>query len=297
MRSRLTARCLAAVISPKRLLALLLLLPLLLAALPSCRAPLAPGEGEILVHFLDVGQADCTLLQTREAVVLVDAGSDEPGRGDRIVAYLRELGIERIDCLVLTHPHSDHIGGAAAVLREFPVAECLLSALASDTPLFTELLDALVGEGCLMHEAVRGKGLTYGDITLEVLSPDRLKGENENAGSAVIFARYGESRIALTADISSEVEEELLTHYGKEALGADLLKVAHHGSSTATGADFLEALSPEYAVISCGRNNEYRYPSAEVLARLALADVTVLRTDLDGTVVLRGDGTEFSPIK
>ena len=298
MRSRSTAPCLVAVISLKRLLALLLLFSFLLAVLTSCHhAPLAPEEGEILVHFLDVGQADCMLLQTREAVILVDAGSDEPGAGDKIVAYLRKLGIERIDCLALTHPHSDHIGGAAAVLREFSVSECLISSMAADTPLFTELLDALVLEDCRMHEAVRGRELVYGDITLEVLSPDLLKGEDENAGSAVILAQYGKSRIALTADIPSEVEKKLVAHYGKEALDADLLKVAHHGSPTATCADFLEALSPAYAVISCGRGNEYGYPSAEVLARLALADVAVLRTDLDGTVVLRGDGTEFFPIK
>ena len=263
----------------------------------ACGDPLAVGEGEILVHFLDVGQADCTLIRTRDTVILVDAGSDEPGVADKIVRYLRDLDVTEIDCLVLTHPHADHIGGAATILREFSVVECLLPALATDTPLFSGLLDALEEEDCLVSEAVRGKSLTFGDLTLAVLSPDPFADGDENERSAVVFARYGESAVALTADISHAVEGELLLYYGEEALDADLLKVAHHGSSTATGEKFLAALSPEYAVISCARGNTYGYPTAEVLARLSLSDVTVFRTDTDGTVVFRGDGSSFTPIK
>lgn len=251
----------------------------------------------MLVHFPDVGQADCTLLHTRDAVILVDTGGDEPGDADRLVRYLRGLDITEIDCLVLTHPHEDHIGGAVTVLQELSVVECLLPAMASDTPAFTALLDAMEDEGCLVSEAVRGKRLVCGDVTLEVLSPDPFGSGDENERSAVIFAHYGESTVALTADITSAVEEELLAYYGEEALSADLLKVAHHGAATATGTPFLKALSPDYAVISCGRDNVYGYPSDEVLARLSFAGVTVFRTDTDGTVVLRGDGVGFSPIK
>lgn len=291
--------CWVAVIFRKatRPIALFLLLALLLPVLSACGDPLAVGEGEILVHFLDVGQADCTLIRTRDTVILVDAGSDEPGVADGVVRYLRDLDIKEIDCLVLTHPHADHIGGAPTLFREFSIVECLLPALATDTPLFTELLDALEAEGCLVSEAVRGKRLTLGAVTLDVLSPDAFASGDENTRSAVVLAKYRESTLLLTADIPLEKEAELLAYYGEEALRADVLKVAHHGSATATGEQFLKALSPDYAVISCGRGNTYGCPSAEVLARLSFVGVTVYRTDTEGTVVLRGDGNAFSPIR
>ena len=241
-----------------------------------------PDEGAVHITFLDVGQADCALIRTADTVIVVDTGA-VASNGTELVSYLRRAGIKRIDLLVLSHPHEDHIGGAPALLREFDVAACLMTDLLEDSAVFRETVSALKNETCEVTRAVADVVLTCGGFTVEVLSPIKEFYSSMNDASAVIRVKFGDFAALFTGDISDVVEAELVEHYG-DALEADILKVAHHGSSSATGMDFLLAVRPRYAAISCAAGNEYGFPHAEVLARLAVIGAEVYRTDTEGTV-------------
>lgn len=257
----------------------------LLACLSSCgRSPFATaGEGETYISFFDVGQADCALVRTRDAVVLVDTGDGDAAKTARIVRSLRRAGIGAIDCLVLTHPHADHIGGAVTILSEFEVRECLMPSSTSDSLEFTRLLTALEQEGCAVREAYRGREVEYGSILLEILAPSAYSTATENSDCVVFRLVSQELRVLFASDAEAANEEELLALYD-DGLRADILKVGHHGSDTSTTDAFLSAVSPSYAVISCAQGNSYEFPHISTLERLHAAGVITLRTDLEGTI-------------
>ncbi len=264
----------------------------LLACLTSCGpSPFSTArEGETYVSFFDVGQADCALVRTQDSVILVDTGDGDAAKTARIVRSLRRAGIRTIDCLVLTHPHTDHIGGAVTILSEFEVRECLMPNSTSESSVFTSLLAALAQERCAVREAYRGRTVKYGSILLEILAPSLYSAETENSDCVVFRLVSQELRILFASDAEAANEEELLALYEKE-LRADILKVGHHGSYTSTTEAFLLAVSPSYAVISCAQGDTYESPHISVLERLQAAGVATLRTDLEGTVsfyVLRG---------
>ena len=281
----------------KRPIALFLALLLPAVLLSACGgAGEQPEEGTVYVHFLDVGQADCTLIHTQDAVILVDAG--DPASAGVITDYLADLEIERIDCLVLTHSHEDHIGGAVAVLSDFSVGTCILPNASADTPAFFALLDALEQEGASVMEVCRTDAFVYGGVSLEFLWPEEeALLEEENEGTLVFMASFEANRILFPGDAPASVEEALLEYEDAAALGAQILKVGHHGAKTSTTEEFLEAVSPQYAVISCGRGNAYAYPHIELMTRLLAEKVQIHRTDTDGTVVFCGDGATFSVVE
>ena len=259
------------------------------AAIPS------PQDGEVHITFLNVGQADCALIRTSEAVIVVDTG-DAATNGAELSAYLRRAGIGRIDLLVLTHPHKDHIGGAPTLLREFDVAECLMTDLLEDSTVFRETVDALRQEGCKVTRANDEVLYEYGGLSLEVLSPFREFYATVNDAGAVLLLRYAGSACLFTADVSDALEKELMERY-PDALDVDLLKVSHHGSSDATSTAFLSVLTPKFAVISCGAGNAYGFPHMEVLSRLSSAGVEVHRTDTEGNTSFRMKNGDLSILK
>ncbi len=253
-------------------------------------------EDEIRVSFLDVGEGDCTLIRTAEATLLVDTGEADPLLNAGIVATLRSLGVERIDCLVLTHPHSDHVGGAPAILEAFPVGECLMPLAADESDAFAAALDALLASEIPTREATRGYSKAYGDLTVEVLSPERDSGAADiNDLSAVLRLTFGKATLLLMADAGKSTEEALLRDYPAEALSASLLKVGHHGADTSSSYAFLSAVSPTYAVLSVGSDNAYGHPGEATLRRLAAVGATVFRTDRHGDIVFTGTRDGFTP--
>lgn len=256
----------------------------------------AAEDGEIYVHFLDVGQADCTLLRTKETAILVDVG--DFASAERVADYLEELEIETIDCVMLTHPHDDHIGGAEAIFSRFAVRECILPSIASDTPAFRALLDVLEQGSVAVKEGYRGEVFRYGDISVELLWPTEYPMlTDENARSLVFRAAFGANTLLFCGDAPASVEHAVLELDGEGALRAQILKVGHHGASTSTTEPFLSAVSPQYAVISCGRGNAYAYPHIELMTRLLAAEAKIYRTDTDGTIVFRGNGASFSVLE
>ncbi|HJC57588.1 MAG TPA: MBL fold metallo-hydrolase [Candidatus Eisenbergiella intestinipullorum] len=261
-------------------------------ALPS----FSETDGYLKVHFLDVGQGDSILIQAGGQAMLVDAGTNESG--SIVTDYLRSLNITRLDYLIGTHPHEDHIGGLDDVIRSFDIGTVILPDAVHTTQTYEDVLDALLEKG-LTATAPRPKDVyPLGDASFTILSPSEQTAEEAsetgdlNNLSVGIRLVYGSNAFVLCGDAESDSEEAMVQ--SGLTLKADVLKVGHHGSSTSTCSAFLAAVDPDYAVISCGKDNSYGHPHQETLDRLNAAGVSVFRTDLQGTVVAVSDGTNIT---
>ena len=245
-------------------------------------------ESRLGVFFLDVGQGDSILIKSPEGrFMLIDAGTNEGG--GELVEMLRSYNVETLEYFVLTHADADHVGGADDVLENFEVKTVLSSDVGADTKTWRDVLDAIEREDCADVTVSVGNRYTLSeDCTFTVLGPVDTETDRNNC-SVVLRMDYGETSFLFTGDAEKEAEERMLQRNGREALQADVLKVGHHGSSTSTSAEFLEAVSPSYGVISCGKDNTYGHPHQSTLDRLSAAGVQVLRTDEMGTVILQSD--------
>lgn len=253
----------------------------------------APGgvadvDGDLAVHFFDVGQGDSTLLAGPDFTIVIDAG-----RHDRtdVVPHLRRAGVEAIDLLVGTHPDADHIGQLADVLVAFPVTEVWMSGDQHTTLTFERALDAILAADAGYHEPRAGEAYDIGSAHVEVINPASIGGEL-NDGSIALRITFGEVTFLFPGDAEAPAEAGMLQR-GHD-LSADVLHVGHHGSAASTSEPFLAAVSPRIAVYSAGAGNQYGHPSAEVLARLADHGVDVYGTDVHGTVVVTTDGESMT---
>jgi len=257
----------------------------------SGRSHLAENEGKLFVYFLDVGQGDSALFFYEGKTILVDAGEYE--MGDRVVSELLSRGVTRIDLLVATHPHSDHIGGMQKVLAAFPVGKVLDTGLPHPSPSYEHFLETIEQKHIPYQVAEQGQTINI-DPSLRVLvlsPPEDQSDEDLNANSVVLRISYGVIDFLMTGDLGKEGEDALIrTGY---PLDAEILKVGHHGSSSSTSPEFLERVRPESAVISVGRDNPYGHPHTETMDLLDKSDVMVYRTDWDGTILVRSDGMSY----
>lgn len=258
-----------------------LLLPLLLGGLQR--------DAQVLrLHVIDVGQGDAMLLQTAEATVLIDTGTNESEQTLR--AYLDRCGVRRIDYLFISHPHEDHLGGADMVLREYEVQTLVMSDLAPDADVGMELTAALLGSETVLTSPKVGEEYAIGGLSITVFAPPTAGFESVNDNSLVLRCTYGASAILCMGDAESETEAWLLANYPTAMLDCDLLKAGHHGSDTSSGMAFLRALTPRYVAISCGRGNTYNHPAQSVLDAISAVGATACRTDTQGTLVFVSDG-------
>jgi competence protein ComEC len=258
--------------------------------------PIFPRRsGELEMHLIDVGQGDAVALRTPHGRwLLVDAGRSWRG-GDAgratVIPYLRRRGGE-VALFVLSHPHSDHVGGAATVLRSLHPGAYWDGAFAGTSEPYRESLEA-ARDARVHWERVRpGDTLRVDGVFLRVLAPDSswmAALDDPNEASVVLLAQYGTVRFLLMGDAEGG-EERWLMENERAFLAADVLKVGHHGSSTSSGNDFLDAVRPELAVISVGAGNSYGHPDPGVIQALARHGAVVLRTDREGSVVVRTDG-------
>ncbi len=248
----------------------------------------AVKEGELEVHVIDVGQAECILIRTDDANVIIDTGSNESE--SMLSAYLSACRIKDFDYLICTHPHSDHIGGADFVLRNYDVENLLMTDVMSDEICFKLLLEEIGRSDVNVKIPYAGENFTVGDMEFTVLGPLK-EYKDENDMSLAIKLTFGETSFLFTGDAGSKAEKDLLEHYGAEVLDCDFYSIAHHGANTASSAEFLAAVSPYIAASSSEKDNEYGHPRGEVLNRLKKVGCnTVLRTDLDGSVIIKSDG-------
>lgn len=244
----------------------------------------------LVVSYLDVGQADSIVIQLpNHKNVLIDGGN----RGDAkfIKAYLLKSGIKKIDVLIATHPHEDHIGGLPQIIKSVEVEQVYMPKVTSNTKIFESFLLGLKEKKIKVRAPKIGEFIiNEEDLKLQVLSPKMEKYEETNDYSLVLKLTYKNRSFLFTGDASAYVEKEMLS--GNVSLKSDVLKVAHHGSKTSTSNPFLEALNPSIAVISCGKNNDYGHPHKATLKRFQ--GIKVYRTDQLGSVVVTTNGKTLS---
>ena len=253
--------------------------------------------GTLEVHYIDVGQADSTLLVTPGGeTVLVDTG-DWRDDGEAVIDYLESLGVDRIDHLVATHPHADHIGGHAAVIEHFEEERNGIGAVYDagqphDTLTYERYLDAVdaYGHELLLVEEGDELPLDSGAVEALVLNPPADSAGGFHRNSIALAVEFGDVRYLLTGDAEQTAETRLVAEWADE-LDVDVYQAGHHGSSTSSTAAFVDAVDPQTAVISSGYNSQFGHPHDEVLERLAGRGVETYWTGVHGDVVVTTDGT------
>lgn len=257
-------------------------------------------ERPLLFSVIDVGQGACVVVITPDGRTLVaDVGRSQERVRRVIIPYLREQGVERIDYLVATNPDQDHIGGVPAILEDMEVGAWVDPVVGTTNQTYAKSLELVDELGIEPIRARRGGTLDMGaNVTAEILWPvDPLlmdgSVESRNDNSVVIRLTHGEVTFLITGDIEEEAEEALVEADEDERLRADVLVAPHHGSATSSTAGFLDAISPTVAIIPVGLDNQYDHPRDEVLQRLRFRSIRVYRTDLDGTVEVRSNGSEY----
>lgn len=281
----------------KRLLALICLLALMLPLVgcmttvpPSSSSLDIPTDGKTLtVSFLDVGQGDSIFIELPDGkTMLIDAS--ESDQADTIEAYIRARGHQKLDYLVATHPHADHIGGMRAIVEAFEIGEVWMPNADATTATYEKLLTAIDEKGLSIHTAKAGKVILETEsLRIDLLAPCKEDYSDLNDYSAVIKLTYGSTKFLFTGDAETLSEEEMIAS-GTD-LSADVLKLGHHGSSTSSSEAFLKAVSPTYGIISCGEGNDYGHPHSETLESAAKHGITLYRTDLLGHIVFTSDGS------
>lgn len=260
--------------------------PILDAIAPAAGTPGLPSEtGALEVVALDVGQGDSIFLQsTSGKTMLIDAG--ESKAFDAIDDFLQLRGVSKLDMVIATHPHSDHIGGMRQIIKKYDISRFYMPEVAHTTVTYEKMLAALDDRGVEVRFLNADAYLPWDDdVEISVLSP--LKGveyNDLNDWSAIIRVKFGDTAILFTGDAEANAERLALNAYGAQALEADVLKLGHHGSSTSTGNAFLDAVNPRYAIASLGADNDYGHPHQETLQKLKDAGIELFRTDKNGNI-------------
>lgn len=248
-----------------------------------------PDTGECEFHFIDVGQGDCAMIITEEATVVIDTGPQDHAKSTE--KYIKRY-TDTIDYLILTHPHEDHIGGADELIESVIVKNVIMSDAYTDTVTFSNLLDAVEAADINVIEAKSTDKYRAGDIDITILAPI---GDftDHNDYSIVMKVEYGETSAIVTGDAEQHAEGLIIENFDDGLLSADILKLGHHGSYTSNSDGFLEIVSPQYAVITCGEDNEYGHPHTEILDKLDERGIDYFRTDEDGHIVFRSNGRDL----
>lgn len=261
----------------------------------TAQTPALDAEGELILTMIDCGQADSYLFIQDGVVALVDCGTRSTG--DDVVEYLKSQGITKIDYVFGTHPHDDHMGGMYDVITNFQIGQIIIPEVEAGEVTanwYMKLIKELGKDNYDVHYAKLGEVYNLGGATMNVIGPISEPKDNINNYSIVMKVSFGEMDIIMTGDAETDVEEEILK--SGVNLDAEILKVGHHGSDTSTSDEFLDAIDPDYALISAKVGNKYEHPVKSTMEKLEERDIEVYRTDELGTVVvtITTDSANFS---
>lgn len=247
------------------------------------------GSG-LEIHYLDVGQGDSTLILCDGHAMLIDAGDND--RGTAVQSYLESQGVTTLDYVIGTHPDADHIGGLDVVLYKFDCQMVMMPDFEKDTRTYDDVVQTMKQKRYKNTLPEVGTVYELGSAVFTIVAPNGEYGDNANDYSVGILLQHGKNRFLFTGDAEEASEADMLEN-GID-LEADVFKASHHGSRTANTEEFLQTVDPDYVVISCGQDNSYGHPHAEVMNHLRAMGISVFRTDEQGTIVAYSDGTEIT---
>lgn len=277
----------------KRLYSSLILLLLFITAAFSIKSyslEAAGSNSTMKVHYIDTGESDSILVESNNHYMLIDAGDTDDV--STVVNYLKNQKVKKLDYVILTHPHADHIGAASKVISTFKVGKIIMSPKTNNTKVFETLLDTIEKKKLKITKPVVGNTYTLGDAKFTLLAPNHTNyGSNINNYSISLRLVNKNDSFLFVGDCETDAINDILAN--KQTLDSDVLLCGHHGSKTSTTASLLKAVSPTYAVISVGKNN-YGHPSDSTLSLLKKNKVTTYRTDENGTIIAKSTGKKIT---
>ena len=242
-----------------------------------------PVDGNLNIYFIDVGQADSILITNNNSSMLIDAGNNEDG--EEVVNFIKDKGIIKLDYVVGTHPHEDHIGGLDDVINsDLEIDNIYMPKIETTTKTFEDVIDAIENKGLSITSPKKGDTFNIGNASLEVMTDSILDEDNLNLSSITLLMQYGNNKFLFMGDAETENEET------RDWPKVDLLKVGHHGSNTSSSDKFLNETRPTYSIIMAGEGNSYGLPTEETLNKLQNIGSIIYRTDLNGTITVTSDG-------
>jgi len=247
-------------------------------------------RGKLIVHYIDVGQADSILIEQGSSSMLIDAGNNEDS--DTVKNYISHQGITKLDYIVGTHPHEDHIGGLDYIINSFQVGKIYMPKAISNTKTFQDVVSAIKDKGMKATVPKVGETFKVGNAIATILAPNGSGYKDLNNFSIVIRLTFGNNSFMFGGDAEDISENEMLSK-GFD-VSADVLKIGHHGSSSSTTDAFLDKVNPKYAVISVGKGNSYGHPHKSTMKKLNAKDIKVYRTNENGTIVATSDGKNIT---
>ncbi|HQC84144.1 MAG TPA: MBL fold metallo-hydrolase, partial [Bacilli bacterium] len=239
-------------------------------------------------HYLDVGQGDSEFIELPNGEnILIDAGEAE--YGDTVSKYISSLGYSEINYLIGTHPHADHIGGLSTVINNFKIDSIYMPKAVTTTTIYENLLDTIANKGLSINTGKSGVSLIdTDDLSVYMIAPNSSVYDDLNQYSIVLMIRYKNNKFLFMGDAGTVSEGEITSD-----VSANVIKVGHHGSSTASSASFVKKVSPEYAIIEVGANNTYNLPKDTIIKRWESVGAKVLRTDESGNITIISDGNNI----
>ena len=250
-------------------------------------------QNKMVIHYIDVGQGDCILIQVNNRNLLIDSGPSS-NRKD-LLNYLEKLNIKKFDYIIATHPHEDHIGNMETIIKRYNIESFYSPKAITSSTEFENMISALIDKNLKINVLKRGtSGIDLGKNTkIQVFSPlENLSSDNLNDYSSIIKITFFNNSFLFTGD--SEISTENIVLSQNNNLNCDILKVGHHGSSTSTSESFLNSANPSVAIISVGKNNSYGHPTSKTLSLLNSSNIRILRTDINGSIIAVSDGKNIN---
>lgn len=249
------------------------------------------GTNNLKVTIIDVGQGDSILITTpKNSFILIDAGPQNESK--KFFDFIESSRINEFNTVIATHPHEDHIGNMSDLISKYPVRNIYMPKVVTNTPVFKKLMEAIEKRNLSIKEAKAGIKFNIDDVNFEFIAPVSKKYSNLNNYSAVLKITYNNVSFLLMGDAEKISEKEILE--SGINVKADVIKIGHHGSSSSSSKNFIKAVSPQYAVISCGLNNDFGHPHKETLKLLNSFNIKLYRTDKNGTVEFSTDGNKIT---